>query len=49
MQTYGDALAHEQEVLTLVSDILMHTFISEAPCCVPSEPTRGRLHNRAAD
>ena len=30
MQTYGEALAQEQEVLMLVSDILMHTFIGES-------------------
>jgi len=30
MQTYGEALGQEQEVLSLVSDILMHTFVGES-------------------
>ena len=30
VETYGDALAHEQEVLTLLSDIVLDTFAAES-------------------
>jgi hypothetical protein len=43
MQTYGESLAQEQEVLTLVSDILMHTFIGE------SAVLRALQNQRASD
>jgi alkylation response protein AidB-like acyl-CoA dehydrogenase len=53
MQTYGEKLADQQEVLSFTSDIIMDVFVAESSLlravqAAADDPNRGALHDAAA-